>query len=224
MRHRAAASRARRYVSAAVLEVPRPAVVVVLARELVVEGSEASIRLVGAGRGCLHRAHDPSSAAKGFIHFLGLGGIAQVLLQPGPADRRQPRVGRRGGSGGDRARLAPSRQLPPAGAAVRLAAPDRAQRGRASRRAAGRRRSSSTSPRPPPMDRTDDSDALDDRLLFRAILGTLSQADRELARLRYFEDLTCAKLADQFGLSEATVKVRLHRLRRKLRQRLEAQT
>lgn len=71
---------------------------------------------------------------------------------------------------------------------------------------------------------SDDSDALDDRLLFRAILGTLSQADRELAHLRYFEDLTCAKLADQLGLSEALVKVRLHRLRRKLRQRMEAQT
>src|SRR4051794_466243 len=70
----------------------------------------------------------------------------------------------------------------------------------------------------------DDSDVVDDRLLFRAILGTLSQADQELAHLRYFEDLTCAKLADHLGLSEPLVKVRLHRLRRRLRQRLEAQT
>jgi RNA polymerase sigma-70 factor, ECF subfamily len=72
--------------------------------------------------------------------------------------------------------------------------------------------------------RTDDEDAVEDRLLFTGILGTLSQADQELARLRYYEDLTCAKLADHFGLSEATVKVRLHRLRLKLRQTLEAQT
>jgi RNA polymerase sigma-70 factor, ECF subfamily len=72
--------------------------------------------------------------------------------------------------------------------------------------------------------RIDESETLDDRLLFSGILGTLSEADQELARLRYYEDLTCAKLADHFGLSEATVKVRLHRLRKRLRQRLEAQT
>ena len=71
---------------------------------------------------------------------------------------------------------------------------------------------------------TDESDVLDDRLLFRAILCTLSPADQELAHLRYYEDLTCAMLAEHFGLSEATVKVRLHRLRAKLRQRLEDQT
>jgi RNA polymerase sigma-70 factor, ECF subfamily len=72
--------------------------------------------------------------------------------------------------------------------------------------------------------RTDDSDALENRLLFSGILCTLSEADQELARLRYFEDLTCATLADHFGLSEATVKVRLHRLRKRLRQRLEEET
>jgi RNA polymerase sigma-70 factor, ECF subfamily len=72
--------------------------------------------------------------------------------------------------------------------------------------------------------RTDEGDALDNRLLFSGILGTLSRTDQELAWLRYYEDLTCAKLAEHFGLSEATVKVRLHRLRRRLRQRLEDQT
>jgi RNA polymerase sigma-70 factor, ECF subfamily len=71
---------------------------------------------------------------------------------------------------------------------------------------------------------SEEDDALENRLLFSGILGTLSQADQELARLRYYEDLTCAKLAEHFGLSEATVKVRLHRLRRRLRQRLEDQT
>jgi RNA polymerase sigma factor (sigma-70 family) len=75
-----------------------------------------------------------------------------------------------------------------------------------------------------PNGRTDDSEVLHDRLLFSGILGTLSPADQELARLRYYEDLTCARLADHFGLSEATVKVRLHRLRQRLRQRLEDQT
>jgi RNA polymerase sigma-70 factor (ECF subfamily) len=72
--------------------------------------------------------------------------------------------------------------------------------------------------------RTDDQDALEDRLLFRGILDTLSSTDQELARLRYYEDLTCAKLAEHFGQSEATVKVRLHRLRRRLKQRLEDRT
>ena len=75
-----------------------------------------------------------------------------------------------------------------------------------------------------PDGRTDDQESLDNRLLFRGIVGTLSRADQELAWLRYYEDLSCAKLAEHFGLSEATVKVRLHRLRRRLKERLEAQT
>ena len=75
-----------------------------------------------------------------------------------------------------------------------------------------------------PDGRTDDQESLDNGLLFRGIVGTLSRADQELAWLRYYEDLSCAKLAEHFGLSEATVKVRLHRLRRRLKERLEAQT
>jgi RNA polymerase sigma-70 factor, ECF subfamily len=70
----------------------------------------------------------------------------------------------------------------------------------------------------------EDEDALENRLLFMRILGTLSPADQELAWLRYYEDLTCARLAERLGLNEATTKVRLHRLRRRLRQRMEAQT
>lgn len=65
-------------------------------------------------------------------------------------------------------------------------------------------------------------DGLEDRLLVSDALASLSEADQELARLRYYEDLTCATLAEHFGLSEATVKVRLHRLRLRLRQRMEA--
>jgi RNA polymerase sigma-70 factor (ECF subfamily) len=75
-----------------------------------------------------------------------------------------------------------------------------------------------------PDGRTDETDVVEDRLLFSGILGTLSQADQELARLRYYEDLTCAGLADHFGLNESTVKVRIHRLVKRLRQRLEDQT
>ena len=75
-----------------------------------------------------------------------------------------------------------------------------------------------------PIGVADEHELVDERLLFSGILGTLSQADQELARLRYYEDFTCAALADHFRTSEATVKVRLHRLRRRLRQRLEDQT
>jgi RNA polymerase sigma-70 factor (ECF subfamily) len=93
-------------------------------------------------------------------------------------------------------------------------------------RVAGRRPNEVLVDEPPaaPDGRPDDADVVENRLLFSAILGTLSQEDQELARLRYYEDLTCATLAEHFGLSEATVKVRLHRLRRRIRQRLEAQT
>ena len=62
---------------------------------------------------------------------------------------------------------------------------------------------------------------VDDRLVLSDAVEKLSEADQELVRLRYYEDLTCAMLAERFGLSEATVKVRLHRLRRRLRQGLE---
>jgi RNA polymerase sigma-70 factor (ECF subfamily) len=69
--------------------------------------------------------------------------------------------------------------------------------------------------------RQDTEDLIEDRLLVSDVLATLSEADQELARLRYYEDLTCARVAERFGLSEATVKVRLHRLRQRLRQRME---
>ena len=79
-------------------------------------------------------------------------------------------------------------------------------------------------PPPAPPGLKNEAELVEDRLLFSDILGTLSKADQELARLRYYEDFTCAALADYFGMSEATVKVRLHRLRRRLRQRMEDQT
>lgn len=93
-------------------------------------------------------------------------------------------------------------------------------------RAAGRRPNEVLVDEPPADSRgpKNESELVEDRLLFSGILGTLSTADQELARLRYYEDFTCAALADYFGMSEATVKVRLHRLRQRLRQRLEDQT
>lgn len=65
------------------------------------------------------------------------------------------------------------------------------------------------------------SDRVETALLIEGVLASLSPADQQLAQLRYYEDLTCASVADRLGISEATVKVRLYRLRLRLRQRLE---
>jgi len=51
-----------------------------------------------------------------------------------------------------------------------------------------------------------------------AALATLDESDRMLLRLRYVEDLTQQAIARRLGLSDGTVKVRLHRLRQKLKQ------
>jgi RNA polymerase sigma-70 factor (ECF subfamily) len=59
-------------------------------------------------------------------------------------------------------------------------------------------------------------DALD---LWRAISGINGQ-DKRLLVGRYWQDLPNSELATQLGLAEVTVRVRLHRLRRLLRQRM----
>jgi RNA polymerase sigma-70 factor (ECF subfamily) len=57
----------------------------------------------------------------------------------------------------------------------------------------------------------------------RDALSQLTAADRLLIRLRYAEDLTQPQLARVLGLPEGTVKVRLHRARRRLTTLLLAQ-
>ncbi len=52
-------------------------------------------------------------------------------------------------------------------------------------------------------------------------LAELPDADRHLLDLRYVEDLTQEAVAERLSLPEGTVKVRLHRLRHRLRERLE---
>jgi RNA polymerase sigma-70 factor (ECF subfamily) len=54
----------------------------------------------------------------------------------------------------------------------------------------------------------------------RTALGELSAEDVMLLRLRYERDLTQPRVAQVAGLPEGTVKVRLHRLRSRLRERL----
>jgi RNA polymerase sigma-70 factor, ECF subfamily len=59
-------------------------------------------------------------------------------------------------------------------------------------------------------------DALD---LWRAISGINGQ-DKRLLVGRYWQDLPNSELATQLGLAEVTVRVRLHRLRHLLRERM----
>jgi RNA polymerase sigma-70 factor (ECF subfamily) len=55
----------------------------------------------------------------------------------------------------------------------------------------------------------------------RAALAGLDERDRQLLQLRYNEDLTQAAIARRLGIPEGTVKVRLHRVRRKLRRAID---
>lgn len=50
-----------------------------------------------------------------------------------------------------------------------------------------------------------------------AALEGLSERDRTLLEMRYEEDLTQGMIARRLGIPEGTVKVRLHRARKKLR-------
>jgi len=55
-----------------------------------------------------------------------------------------------------------------------------------------------------------------------AALRRLSQGDREVLLLRYWEELEPAQIAQAMGCSRATMAVRLHRARLRLRGELEA--
>jgi RNA polymerase sigma-70 factor (ECF subfamily) len=55
------------------------------------------------------------------------------------------------------------------------------------------------------------------RVTVEQALGTLAEADQRMLRLRYADDLTQGEVARRLGVPEGTVKVRLHRARRRLR-------
>jgi RNA polymerase sigma-70 factor, ECF subfamily len=59
------------------------------------------------------------------------------------------------------------------------------------------------------------------RVTVQQALGKLAEGDRRLLRLRYAEDLTQGEVARRLGMAEGTVKVRLHRARRRLRKLIE---
>lgn len=59
--------------------------------------------------------------------------------------------------------------------------------------------------------------ATHERASVASLLAALPPGDRELLRLRYHQDLPCARVAELLGLHPATVRVRLHRARNRLR-------
>ena len=113
----------------------------------------------------------------------------------------------------------------------------RAWRFRASLRGADRRRAwlarivrnealrVQTRPRPLPSPKLADTDCGEDEGIVSAAqridlglaLQRLEPGDRLLLRLRYADDLTQPAIARRLGWPEGTVKVRLHRARKKLR-------
>ena len=60
-------------------------------------------------------------------------------------------------------------------------------------------------------------DEVAQRLTLESALARLPSVDRALLHAHYVEDLTCAQVAQRFGLPVGTVKVRLYRLRGRLR-------
>ena len=55
------------------------------------------------------------------------------------------------------------------------------------------------------------------RLTVKGALSTLADRDRRVLELRYADDLSQVEVARRLGVPEGTVKVRLHRARRRLR-------
>jgi RNA polymerase sigma-70 factor, ECF subfamily len=62
-----------------------------------------------------------------------------------------------------------------------------------------------------------------ERADMEAALRQLSAPDRELLEMRYGDDLTQSTIARRLGIPEGTVKVRLHRARKKLRRAFSLQ-
>jgi RNA polymerase sigma-70 factor (ECF subfamily) len=73
-------------------------------------------------------------------------------------------------------------------------------------------------PDPPPAADPDDVDDVDEGLA--AALAQASDADRELLRLAYWDDLSRNDIATVLGISVGAVDTRLSRARQRLRQRL----
>jgi RNA polymerase sigma factor (sigma-70 family) len=67
---------------------------------------------------------------------------------------------------------------------------------------------------------SDELDPADDHAELMGAIRQLAESDRALVLARYWEDLPDDELARRFGIAETTVRVRLHRIRRRLRHTL----
>jgi RNA polymerase sigma-70 factor (ECF subfamily) len=85
-------------------------------------------------------------------------------------------------------------------------------------RAGSRRREQPLDARRDIADARQDLSELPDLLAVRRAVSGLDRRDRQLLLGHYWQDLPNAELATQLGLAEVTVRVRLHRLRRLLRE------
>jgi RNA polymerase sigma-70 factor (ECF subfamily) len=77
-------------------------------------------------------------------------------------------------------------------------------------------------PDPEPGEAISPCEEVHDRVDVRRALGMLSEPDRALVHARYVLDLTQPAAACAVGVPEGTAKVRLHRIRGRLREALEA--
>jgi RNA polymerase sigma-70 factor (ECF subfamily) len=85
-------------------------------------------------------------------------------------------------------------------------------------RVVARRRELPLDARQDVADPRQDLSGLADVLAVRRALTAIDGRDRQLLVCHYWQDLPNAELATQLGLAEVTVRVRLHRLRRLLRE------
>jgi RNA polymerase sigma factor (sigma-70 family) len=84
--------------------------------------------------------------------------------------------------------------------------------------------------RPDPVDTAEDWEGAEDEQILstveradlHAALNSLSERDRKLIELRYEEDLTQEAIAKRLGVPDGTIKVRLHRVRHRLREEMDA--
>jgi RNA polymerase sigma-70 factor, ECF subfamily len=74
---------------------------------------------------------------------------------------------------------------------------------------------------PEHTDRDDEFAGATTRMTVEHAMRRLGDRDQRVLRLRYAEDLTQGEVARLLGVPEGTVKVRLHRARRRLRRLLE---
>lgn len=68
---------------------------------------------------------------------------------------------------------------------------------------------------------TEEVDKREEKKRLHAVLATLSEKERQIIILRYFEEMTTTEAAKVLGMREGALRVRSHRILQKLKERLE---